>query len=124
MRAATARAVYALFDELRDASPADHGVVAYVAVRARNLARRNGWPTAADWDGEIDNPDADPLAWARDGREQQAAESVVEDAEFIVATDRATWQHTAERLDVDVNTLHTYRSRVQKRTEANAGGAA
>jgi DNA-binding CsgD family transcriptional regulator len=112
--ARTARAVADAYGRMRSTPGA--------SVFSVNRAAREGWPPPAGWeDLDLDGPATVPHDLTV---RERTAEELVEDAEFIVATDRATWQHAAERLDVDVNTLHTYRSRVQKRTEANAGGAA
>lgn len=57
-RALSVRALYA---ELWNADPADHGVTAQAASRARNQARANNWPSAGCWDDDtIDDPSTLP----------------------------------------------------------------
>jgi hypothetical protein len=55
---ATRRAVVSLYDELWDtAPPTDAHRDKIAASRARNMARRNGWPPPMAWDDdEIDDP--------------------------------------------------------------------
>lgn len=117
VRASTARAARALFAELLLHAPETRGVSRVSAERARNLGRRKGWAPVGAWDA-IDDPDAVPDL----GASADQVMALVENAEFIHDTDKATWQHTAERLGVGVEILHKYRSRVRER--AAAGGAA
>lgn len=53
--------VRALYDELRNQKPEDHGVTHYYAERARKLAVEHGWAGPGYWDDEdFDNPDFVP----------------------------------------------------------------
>jgi hypothetical protein len=114
VRASTAAAIA---DAYRRLSAADGG-----SVMSRNRAAREGWPTPAQWDGEIDNPAADPAAWARDAAVRRRVEDVVADAEELHAEHGVSWEAAAAQVGVLVNTLHTYRIRVRERAAA-AGGA-
>jgi len=116
---ATARSVRVLFAELWNADPVAAGIPAHIAERSRLRAGRNGWAPPAAWDS-LD----DPLAVPDFGEAGDRVAALVEDAEYIRETAKATWQHVAERLAVDVDTLHTYRGRVRDRAAADAGGAA
>jgi hypothetical protein len=111
--AGTARRIAAVYAELSDAP----GPSRSAAIRARG----KGWATPAGWeDLDVFDPATVPHdLTARD----RTPEELVEDAEYIRETDNATWQHVAERLRVDVDTLHTYRSRVRERAAASAGDA-
>lgn len=74
------------------------------ASRARNRARAAGWPTPEQWDGEIDNPDADPQAWMRNDTSRNF-EDLAEDSEFIIRTTGASLAQAAARLGVSRDTL-------------------
>ncbi|RRQ81515.1 hypothetical protein [Streptomyces griseofuscus] len=53
--------VRALYADLQDQKPEDHGVQARFADRARKLAADRGWAPPAYWDDdELDNPDFEP----------------------------------------------------------------
>lgn len=54
-----ANAVTAVYQQLRDADPADHGIPPHVIRQCRETAAGNGWHTAAWWDehGGIDSDD-------------------------------------------------------------------
>jgi hypothetical protein len=59
--AATARAVRAVYRTAAIGRAEDHGVLPWVAARARRRARRNGWHSPVAWDGPaIDDPAALP----------------------------------------------------------------
>lgn len=61
VRAATARAVTALYEQLWRADPFEHGVTRQAVSRARNQARANGWAPVGAWDDDtIDDPAAFP----------------------------------------------------------------
>lgn len=85
------------------------------ASRAKNRARAAGWPTPEQWDGEIDNPDADPTAWMRNDNGRRTSEELAAEAEEIRRTCGIDWDLVAERLDVSRNTLNRARERVAAR---------
>lgn len=108
--AGTARRIAAVYEELRNTP----GPSRSAAIRARN----KGWATPAGWDDlDIGAPATVPHDLTVRNR---TPEELVEDAAFIRETDKATWQHTAERLGVDVDTLHIYCARVRERAAAKA----
>lgn len=57
-----AQAVTTVYEQLRDADPADHGIPPHVIRKCRETATENGWHTADWWDGHggIDS-DATPV---------------------------------------------------------------
>ena len=97
--ASTARTVRALYDRLslRSPNPRDHA--AKVAVsRSRNRAAAAGWALPLAWDDDtIDDPSAKPATVdvPRDGKRVH-----VEDVEWLLDTDVATWDSIANRLGV------------------------
>jgi DNA-binding CsgD family transcriptional regulator len=56
----TADKISAIYDRLRVLVPEDHGVTALSAQRAREAAARRGWVSPFGWDGNIDDPNAQP----------------------------------------------------------------
>lgn len=110
--ARVATALQALLD-----GPAPTGIG---AARARNRAAREGWAGPEMWDGAFDDPGADPTAWARDEHAPRRAEDIVADAEELHTEHGLSWEAAAAQVGVPVNTLHTYRVRVQKRAAATA----
>lgn len=88
------------------------------AAKARNRARAQGWPTPDQWDGHIDDADADPLAWARPAR--QSIEDLVADAEELYEKHGLSWEAAAAQLGLRTNTLHQYRTRVRRAQESAA----
>lgn len=110
----------AAYQQLRTRTPA----TSRGASRNRNRAVRAGWPTPDQWDGEIDNPDADPGQWIRSVADDRVDVAVlVENAEWLSAEHGLSWDQVADRLKVRRDTLHTYRGRIRERAAA-AGGAA
>lgn len=96
------RAARALYDELWDADPAAHGIATLSAERARNYAKRNGWPPPAAWDDDIiDDPTAQPDAGATTSRQ----DALAEDAAYIAATTGDGTRAIAARLGVSRNYL-------------------
>lgn len=72
----TRKAVADCYDKLRHQRPEDHGVRPSSALRARNRAKREGWPDPLWWEdmGHIDDPDFDPAeAEAELNRDELAA---------------------------------------------------
>lgn len=124
--AATARTVRGLYDELWNRPPPEGTRWEKVAAaRARNHARRQGWPLPAAWsDDEIDDPAARPPdGWDRRGGVRRWGVLAEEAAELIgLGLDPG---HVAERLGVSRNTLNRTlaRAREQQREE-EAGRAA
>lgn len=114
VRRATANRVEAVYRELAATlGPSDY---------TRAWAKRRGWPTPDQWDGEIDNAVADPHAWVRRRDDRRRTEDIVADAEELHAEHNLSWEAAAAQLGVPVNTLHTYRSRARRRDEARVGG--
>lgn len=91
-------------------------------TRGINRARRMGWPTPAEWAGDIDDPDVDPSTWARDDDGRRASVALAEDAEFIMRTTGVGIELAAERLGVPRNTLEKARERAAARARAAAAG--
>lgn len=61
VRASTDRAVLALYEQLWNADPRQHGVSLHSYNRARNYAAAHGWAPVGAWDDDtIDNPTAFP----------------------------------------------------------------
>ncbi|MDJ0466095.1 hypothetical protein [Streptomyces sp. H27-C3] len=57
-----ARKVADLYDRWWDQKPADHGVAAWVAERARRVAAEQQWPSPLAWDdASLDDPSAVPV---------------------------------------------------------------
>ncbi|MFD5566598.1 hypothetical protein [Streptomyces cadmiisoli] len=62
-----AEEIHALYLELHDQKPEQHGLSGYFVDRARKMAANRGWAPPAYWDDdEIDNPDFDPSAVLRE----------------------------------------------------------
>lgn len=95
VRISTAARVRDVFERMWDQAPDESGPEAAAAAEAaRDLAAGRGWAPAMAWDDEpgdehfIDDPAARPApGWMRSGRIAGAA--LVEDAEFIIATQHA-----------------------------------
>jgi|HubBroStandDraft_2_1064218.scaffolds.fasta_scaffold10665_3 transcriptional regulator with XRE-family HTH domain len=88
VRAATARAARALYDELWDVAP-DEGTprAALLAARTRRGARNRGWALPAAWDDDtIDDPAAGPAeGWQRRGGDKHRdSAALVEDASELI----------------------------------------
>lgn len=90
------------------------------SVRSTNRGRREGWPTPAEWAGDIDDPDVDPATWARNDNGSRAADALVEDADYIMRTTGVNVELAAERLGVHRNTLEKARERTAARRRAAA----
>jgi hypothetical protein len=118
----TGTAIAEAYERLKDSDPAAHGIGAQAAAYARGYAARQGWPAPSDWDGQIDNPDADPNAWVRDERAARTVEDIVAEAEELRCEHGLSWEAIAERVGVRRDTLHTYRGRVRERAAAQAAG--
>lgn len=95
-------AVRALFDELRDDSPFEHGAVRKSYRAARDRARRRGWVRPDAWDTDtIDDPAAVPEVTPRVPRPLVVAENYADMRELVGGDDRAI----AALLRMPVNTL-------------------
>lgn len=101
--ARTARTTRALYDALWNIQPDQHGHASrQAATRARNHARRNGWPPPMAWDDDsIDNPDGAPDRGAAAGRVSAIAENAAELAEQGFTRDQITERLGASRSVVD-----------------------
>lgn len=73
----TEAAVRAMFGELWDQQPEQHGVRPAAANRARQLAGRRGWHPAAVWD-DLDDPGAQPQYGVEVSRQQAVVEDTAE----------------------------------------------
>lgn len=60
VRSSTAYAVAALYCELKVKLPEAHGMIPWVVERTRRHAHAQGWHGPLAWDGNIDDPDAQP----------------------------------------------------------------
>lgn len=110
VRAHTARAVIALYDELWDADPADCGVSEQGSRYARSIAQRNGWVPPAAWDDDtIDDPNATPDL----GAPTRRRDALAEDAAWIARTATADPDLIAARLGITRNYLDKTRERVK-----------
>jgi len=101
--ARTARAARTLYDDLWNVQPDEHGhATRHAASRARNLARRNGWPPPIAWDDDtIAIPDAAPDRGAAD-----RASTIMENAAEL-AEQGYTRDQVAERLGVTRGAVDT-----------------
>lgn len=89
------------------------------ATRARNRARRAGWPTPEQWDGEIDNADADPRTWMRNSA-RRSPQDLIEDVEFIIRTTGVSVTEATARLGTTRHVLNEARKLVAAGAEAGA----
>lgn len=117
--AVTAATIAEGYARLSTQDPIDCGVTAGAARYARRHAKRRGWPTPTQWDGQIDDPAADPHSWVREEQRTSAAD-LVADAEWLHVEHGLDWDAVAAQLGVRKDTLHTYRSRVRERAAAPA----
>jgi hypothetical protein len=92
--AATADRVSGAYEQLRGASPLDHGVSAHGVLLARGMASRNRWLDRGYWDDvdRIDDPGYDPEAEAPRARE------IAEDARWLMEVGGLTKAQVAARL--------------------------
>lgn len=79
VQARTEDRVRAVYLQLWDKRPEDHGVLPWVARRLRGLAADHGWYPAAAWD-DMDDPNEQPQL----GGEQVRREAIVEDAAELI----------------------------------------
>lgn len=107
----TARAVTELYKRLAAVDPTSVGLSATSAHRARLAAARAGWLPPQKWDGDIDDPKADPLA----PDPERAAPSALTHAEKL-ATARSmtlaggTAQQIAAELGITSRTVVRWRT--------------
>lgn len=77
--ASTAAKIAALYDRLSMSFPAERTREERInATRARNLARRYGWPPPLAWD-RIDDPDEKPRGWEYSGVDRQSRRDILLD---------------------------------------------
>jgi hypothetical protein len=89
--------VRALYAELHDQKPEDHGIHRGYANRARKLAADRGWAPPEYWDeDDLDNPDFQPALKDVTSRRQ----IIAQDANWIMRTAGLDRRATAERLGV------------------------
>lgn len=99
----TARAVADLYDRLRDVDPLSLGVSPNSAGRARAAAKRAGWLPPQAWDGDIDDPAADPLAVGPCDEEPDCGPVPLTRAEKIAAARSMTLRgDTAARIAAEL----------------------
>lgn len=101
----TAIRVKALYLELWDQRPEDHGVQAHMALRARLLAARRGWHPAAVWD-DMNDPNEQPQY----GEDVPRPVAIVENTAEL-ARQGLSREAIAERLGVTWNTVTVAHSR-------------
>lgn len=108
VKAATARAIRDLYDELWDAAPDESTPsAARHAAAARADAARNGWPVPAAWDDyAIDNPGAFPAEdWKRHDTKLRNSAALVEDATELIEGQGYDRLNAARRLGVSRHAL-------------------
>ena len=107
--AATARATRILYDRLWDTPPPEPDAhQRQAASRARNMARRHGWPPPLAWDDDdIDNPDARPAEAVDRANEGTPLEDIE-----LLCDEGYTLAHAAERLGVRAETIQHRLARV------------
>ena len=122
VKAATARAIRVLYDDLWDQPPPERTAYERRSVRmARRYATERGWVLPAAWDDDqIDDPAASPaVGWERSGRRERGtlAAEVAELTGFGLDLTEA-----AERLGVSRSTLTTTlnRARAEEAEDAAA----
>lgn len=94
VKAPTAAAVRALYDELWDQAPPEESPRDAVSVRhARAHAARNRWTPAMGWDDDtIDDPAAQPADWKRPASGRWRARDLAEEARELIR-----WGFTREQ---------------------------
>jgi hypothetical protein len=107
----TARAVTELYGRLAGVDPTSVGISPISAHRARLAAARAGWLPPQKWDGDIDDPKADPLA----PDPLRCASSVLTHADKLAITRSmtlagATAQQIADRTGVTTRTVVRWRT--------------
>jgi len=85
----TAQDIARIYEEIRGVDPEQEGVPPVAVLRSRQRAERAGWPRPDQWDGDIDDPAADPNATAPKER-----------------ADRGPEQHTRAELLARARVLH------------------
>ncbi|MFE7566892.1 hypothetical protein ACFU76_07990 [Streptomyces sp. NPDC057539] len=115
VRLSTAEAVRALYAQLVDQRPEDHGIPAHRAKPTRTRAARKGWVGFAYWDADdFDNPDFTPAV--------EATPRFIELAENGLELERLghSRQQAAERLGVTKDNLQAAIGRYRKATQQQA----
>lgn len=98
--------VRALYDQLWNADPAQHGATSAGITRARKHATSHGWPPPAAWDDDtIDNPESTPHTSSsqqltRDERAAVRREEIEHLASFGISEEQI-----AQRLDMGLTTV-------------------
>ncbi|WP_435058394.1 hypothetical protein [Streptomyces sp. bgisy060] len=107
----TALAVRALYEQLWDQDPRQHGVDNQAYSRATNHALARNWAPPAAWDDDtIDDPDAHFDLGAQVPRHLALAKN----AEWLVEQHGYSRRHAADRLGVSKNTLDQSISRARR----------
>lgn len=109
MQLRTADSITALYSELRDADPLEHGVTPLGYRRAVLKGNANGWLPAAAWDTDIDDPDTTPYDQETPGaREAKTALAAAraEDIEFL-AKRGVCEDDIAARVGLTVKYVHS-----------------
>lgn len=98
-----ALAVRALYDDLWNADPRDHGVDTQAYSRALNHAKANGWAPVGAWDDDtIDDPAATPDLGERVDRYT----AIAEEARWLMNEHDYTAAQAAHRLGITKDYLH------------------
>ncbi len=118
VRAATARAVGVLFEELRSSTPDQYGIPETAQMRPRGLAARNGWAVPSVWGEDIDDPVAVPAP--RPERERWRAEDLLAEVGFLRSTLGLDRAQAAERLGVSKGAIEKAVSRSRRRERVAA----
>jgi transcriptional regulator with XRE-family HTH domain len=125
VRAGTARAAAAVYDELwnRPAPETTHHEKA-AASRARNHAKASGWAPPLAWDEErIDAPDGRPADdWQRTASTRRSAAELAEEAADVM-TQGHTIDQAAERLGVTRSAIEHATQRARFATASAAAKA-
>ncbi|MEU2674794.1 hypothetical protein ABZ622_39390 [Streptomyces sp. NPDC007164] len=115
VRLRTAEAVRALYTQLANEKPEDHGIPAHLAKPTRTRAANKGWAGVDYWDADdFDNPDFVPAT--------SATPRYIELAENGLELERLgdTRQQAADRLGVTKDNLQAAIGRYRKATEKAA----
>jgi len=113
VRAATAKAVGTLFEELRSCSPDRFGISPGAQLRPLGLAAKYGWPAPQVWGEDIDDPAATPAP--RPAAERWRSEDLVAEVGFLRATLGLDLTQAAERLGLSRGAIEKAYSRTRER---------
>lgn len=117
---ATATKVAKVYEKLSMTLPPNQTSREKAAVtKARNIARRNGWPPPLAWDN-IDNPDEQPRGWQRDVPRGGGWSGAGRHADLDELMDRGVGVSEAARvLGITVKALEKWADRNGRRADYN-----